>query len=120
MSGLPPNRTPDVIATPVENYTSGDGRPLAIVDYYQFVMGDFFGTMGIPIVAGRGFDRTDNASHGKVAIVNETFAKRIWNGQNPIGQRVRPPGGSFGAGDNTWHTVIGVAKDVRQRGVERP
>jgi len=53
--------------------------------------------MGIPIVAGRGFERTDNASQGKVAIVNETFAKRIWKGQNPIGQRLRPPGGSFGA-----------------------
>jgi predicted permease len=120
MSGLPPNRTPDAIATPIENYTSDDGRPFEIIDYYQFVMGDYFGTMGIPIVAGRGFERTDNASQGKVAIVNETLAKRIWKGQNPIGQRLRPPGGSFGAADNLWHTVIGVAKDVRQHGVERP
>jgi MacB-like periplasmic core domain len=69
---------------------------------------------------GRGFERTDNVSQGKVAIVNETLAKRIWKGQNPIGQRLRPPGGSFGASDDVWHTVIGVAKDVRQRGVERP
>jgi predicted permease len=119
MSGLPPNRPPDAIATPVENYTSDDGRPLEIIDYYQFVMGDYFGTMGIPIVAGRGFERTDNASQGKVIIVNETLAKRIWKGQNPIGRRLRPPGGSFG-GDDAWHTVIGVARDVRQRGVERP
>ena len=119
MSGLPPNRTPDAIATPID-YISDDGKPFAIIDYYQFVMGDYFGTMGIPIVAGRGFERTDNASQGKVAIVNETLAKRIWKGQNPIGHRVRPPGGSFGASDDVWHTVIGVAKDVRQRGVERP
>ena len=54
-----------------------------------------------------------------MAIVNETLAKRIWKGRNPIGQRLRPPGGSFGANDDVWHTVIGVAKDVRQRGVER-
>lgn len=120
MSGLPPNRTPDAVATPIENYTSDDGRPFEIIDYYQFVMGDYFGTMGIPVVAGRGFERTDNASQGKVAIVNETLAKRIWKGQNPVGQRLRPPGGSFGASDDVWHTVIGVAKDVRQRGVERP
>jgi predicted permease len=93
MSGLPPNRTPDAIATPIENYTSDDGRPFAIIDYYQFVMGDYFGAMGIPIVAGRGFERADTASQGKVAIVNETLAKRIWKEQNPI---------------------------VRQRGVERP
>src|SRR4029078_1959144 len=83
-------------------------------------MGCYFGTMGIPIVAGRGFERTDNASQGKVAIVNESLAKRIWKGRNPIGQRLRPPGGSFGATDDAWHTVIGVARDVRQRGVERP
>jgi predicted permease len=120
MSGLPPNRTPDAIATPIENYTSDDGKPSAIIDYYQFVMDDYFGTMGIPIIAGRGFERTDNASQGKVAIVNETLAKRIWKGQNPIGHRLRPPGGSFGAGDDVWHTVIGVAKDVTQRGVECP
>jgi predicted permease len=123
MSGLPPNRTPDAIATPIENYTSDDGRPF-VIDYYQFVMGDYFETMGIPIVAGRGFEPTDNASgsasSGKVAIVNETLAKKIWKGQNPIGQRLRPPGGSFGASEDAWHTVIGVAKDVRQRGLERP
>jgi len=120
MSGLPPNRTPDAIPTPIENYASDDGKPFAIIDYYQFVMGDYFGTMGIPIVAGHGFERTDIASQGKVAVVNETLAKRIWKGQNPIGHRLRPPGGSFGASDDAWHTVIGVAKDVRQRGVERP
>ena len=88
--------------------------------FIRVVSDGYFGTMGIPLVAGRGFERTDNASQGKVAIVNETLAKRIWQGQNPIGQRLRPPGGSFGATDDVWHTVIGVAKDVRQRGVEHP
>jgi hypothetical protein len=46
MSGLPPNRTSDAIATPIENYSSDDGRPSEVIDYYQFVMGDYFGTMG--------------------------------------------------------------------------
>jgi predicted permease len=120
MSGLPPNRTPDAIATPIENYTSDGGKHFAIIDYYQFVMGDYFRTMGIPIVAGRGFEQADSASQGKEVIVNQTLAKRIWKGQNPIGHRLQPPGGSFGANDNAWHTVMGVAKDVKQRGVDRP
>jgi predicted permease len=120
MSGLPPNRTPDAIPTPIENYTSDDGKHVAIVDYYQFVLGDYFGTMGIPIVARRSFERTDNASQGKAVIINETLAKKIWKGQNPIGHRLRPRSWSFGASDDVWHTVIGVAKDVRQRGVEHP
>ena len=119
MSGLPPNRPPDAIATPIENFTAADGRHSEIIDYYQLVMGDYFETMGIPIVAGRGFESTDNASSGKVIIVSETLARKIWPDQNPIGKRLRPPGGSFGATDDVWHTVIGVAKDVRQRGVEQ-
>ena len=120
MSGLPPNRSPDAIATPIENYTAADGSAVEIIDYYQFVMGDYFETMGVPIVAGRSFEPADAASPGKVVIVNETLAKRIWKGRNPIGQRVRPNlSAAFGVGDDSWHTVIGVAKDVKQRGVEK-
>ncbi len=120
MSGLPPNRNPDSIATPIENYTNEDGKQHEIVDYFQFVAGDYFRTMGIPIIAGRGFEPADNASQGKLAIVNESLARKLWHGRNPIGQRLRPPGGLFGASEDAWHTVIGVARDVRQHGVEVP
>jgi predicted permease len=120
MSGLPPNRSPEAIPTRIENETASDGGPLEIIDYYQFVMGDYFGTMGVPIVAGRSFEPTDAVSPGRVVIVNETLATRIWKGRNPIGQRVRPNlSAAIGFGDNAWHTVIGVAKDVKQGGVER-
>ena len=120
MSGLPPDRTPDAIATPIEHYTSGEGTPVGIIDYYQFVMGDYFATMGVPLVAGRAFASTDQASPGKVAIVNESLARQIWPGQNPLGRRLRPPMSAFGASEDVWHTVIGVARDVRQRGIDRP
>jgi predicted permease len=120
MSGLPPNRSPEAIGTVIENYTADDGRPVEVIDYYQFVMGDYFETMGIPIVAGRGFERSDIASRSRAVVVNESLANRIWKGRNPIGQRLRPNlGGSIGVGDNAWHTVIGVARDVKQRGVEQ-
>ena len=121
MSGLPPNRPTDAISTRIENSTSADVSPQEVVDYYQFVMGDYFKTMGIPIVVGRGLEPTDVASDSKVVVVNETFANRIWKGRNPIGQRLRPSlGGTLGAGVSPWHTVIGVAKDVKQRGVDQP
>ncbi len=121
MSGLPPNRPTDAIGTRIENFTSADGRPLEVVDYYQFVIGDYFETMGIPMVAGRGFEPTDVVSDNKVVVVNETLADRIWKGQNPIGQRLRPNlGGTLGASVSPWHTVIGIAKDVKQRGVDQP
>jgi predicted permease len=120
MSGLPPNRSPEAIPTRIENHTASDGSPVEIVDYYQFVMGDYFETMGVPIVAGRSFESADAASPGKVVIVNETLANKIWKGRNPIGQRVRPNlSAAIGFGGNSWHTVIGVAKDVKQGGVEK-
>jgi putative ABC transport system permease protein len=120
MSGLPPNRSPEAIPTRIENHTASDGGPVEVIDYYQFVMGDYFGTMGVPLVAGRGFNQADAASSGRVAVVNETLANRIWKGQNPIGRRLRPNlSAAIGFGGNAWHTVIGVAKDVKQSGVEK-
>jgi predicted permease len=120
MSGLPPNRSPEAIPTSIENYTASNGSPVEIIDYYQFVMGDYFETMGVPIVAGRSFEPADAASPGRVVVVNETLANRIWKGRNPIGQRVRPNlSTAIGFGANSWHTVIGVAKDVKQGGVDK-
>lgn len=77
-------------------------------------MSAFFDTMGIPILQGRSFQSSDAASSGYVTIVNETLANTYWYGRNPIGQRLRP------AGSGPWFTVIGVAKDVKQMGVDQP
>src|ERR1041384_2031694 len=83
-------------------------------------MAEYFETMGVPIVAGRTFEPADATSSANVVIVNETLANRIWKGRNPIGQRVRPNlSWAIGFGGNSWHTVIGVAKDVKQGGVEK-
>ena len=115
MSGLPPIRLPDGEETHFEGYTNPDGYPFAGVDYFQSVMTGYFETMGIPIVAGRGFESADAASSGMVAVINESLANRFWPGKNPIGQRLRPPWGDW----VPMFTVIGVAKDVKQGGVDR-
>ena len=65
MSDLPLNRFVQGFTTRVENGTAATGQTSEIVDYYQFVMSDYFETMGIPIVAGRGFDRTDTVVAGE-------------------------------------------------------
>jgi predicted permease len=115
MSGLPPRRLPDGEDTHFEGYTAPDGRPLAGVDYFQSVMTGYFETMGIPIVAGRGFEAADAVSSGMVAVVNESLANKFWPGKDPIGQKLRPPWGNW----VPMFTVIGVAKDVKQAGVDR-
>jgi putative ABC transport system permease protein len=120
MSDLPITRLAQRYNTGAGNYTNADGSPVAVVDYYQFVMSDYFKTMRIPIVAGRGFEAIDTASEGRVVIINETLANRLWNGRDPIGQRLRPNlGASIGTSFDPWHTVIGVAKDVKEAGVDR-
>jgi predicted permease len=114
MSGLPPNRPLNANDTDIDNYTAPPEGPFENVDYYQNVMTDYFETMGIPIVAGRSFRPSDAASTGMVAVVNETLVNTFWKGQNPIGQRLRPC-----CGDKIpWFTVVGVAKDVKQGGVD--
>jgi putative ABC transport system permease protein len=71
--------------------------------------------MRIPIVRGRAFEAADRTG-APVAIVNEAFVRTFWSGLDPIGRRVRPR-----FGDQTpWVTVVGVAKDVRQAGVDQP
>ena len=115
MSGLPPNRPLNANDTDIDNYTAPPEGPFENVDYYQNVMTDYFETMGIPIVQGRSFQPSDAASSGMVAVVNETLVNTFWKGLNPIGQRLRPC-----CGDQVpWFTVIGVAKDVKQGGVDQ-
>ena len=115
MRGLPPNRPSNSINTDIENYTRTNEGPAEVVDYDQSVMSGYFETMRIPIVEGRGFEETDAASAGRVVVVNETFVKTFLSGQNPIGQRLR----RLGWYDAAWWTVIGVARDVKQGGVDQ-
>jgi putative ABC transport system permease protein len=115
MSGLPPNRPVNANDTDISDYTAPPEGPYKNVDYYQWVLSDYFETMGIPIVQGRGFERSDPASPGLVAVVNQTLVNTFWKGRNPIGERIRPC-----CGDQVpWFTVVGVAKDVKQGGVDR-
>jgi predicted permease len=115
MSGLPPNRPSDGEDMQINNYVDPGGDRFPGVDYFQNVMSNYFETMGIPIVAGRGFHPTDAASSGMVAVVNETLANKFWKGENPIGQQLRPPWGDW----VPMFTVVGVARDVKQGGIDR-
>jgi len=94
--------------------TEVDGAESQIGIDYPRVLSNFFETMGIPIVRGRGFEPTDARSGGWVTVVNEALAKEQWRGQNPIGQRLRPAGTQ-----DQWFTVVGVAKDVKQASLAR-
>jgi putative ABC transport system permease protein len=78
---------------------------------------DYLETMGIPIRQGRPFSESDNEQAIQVAIVNETMARQYWPGENAIGKRFK-----LGAPDDDlpWLTIVGIAGDVRQMGVDEP
>jgi predicted permease len=69
---------------------------------YNEVGPDYFGVMGIPILAGREFTRADDENRPLVAVVDESMAAKYWPGKDPIGGRFQVKG--------RWMEVAGVAK----------
>src|SRR6266446_3297207 len=106
-------------ATPL-GYGSFSTTPIAVDGYqpppeeqptvqYNEVGPDYLAVMGIPLVSGREFARTDDEKAVPVAVVNETMAAKYWRGRNPIGERVQVKG--------RWMQVVGVARDSKYQSV---
>jgi putative ABC transport system permease protein len=77
---------------------------------YRVATPDYFRTMGISIVRGRGFTDQDRAGAPPVVIVNEAFVRKHWPGADPIGKRIRFYGPLERA---PWMQVVGVIADVK-------
>jgi predicted permease len=74
-----------------------------------FVSPGHFSVMGIPLLEGRDFTDHDATSESPVLVVNQSFARQFFRGQNPVGRKVR-----F---NNNWCTVIGMVKDTKYNSV---
>jgi predicted permease len=70
----------------------------------------YFRAMGIPLRAGRDFTERDTKGSLNVIIINESLARNLWPGENPIGKIVRA--------DNPERTVVGVVGDVHHMALE--
>jgi len=81
--------------------------------YEDYVGPDYFGAVGIPILAGRGIEAQDTASSTRVAVVNEAMVKHFFPGQNPIGRQFR-------IDDQDWldkpMTIVGISRDAKDHG----
>jgi predicted permease len=80
----------------------------------------YFDTMRTRLVRGRVFTEADGPTAPGAVIVNEAAARRLWPGQDAIGQRLREPTYSVAgkpAPAGAWQTVVGVVQDVRFRGL---
>jgi len=116
MTGLPPNRDVNANDTNFEGYMPTPDQPANNVDYYQTVSVDYLKTMGIPVVSGRPFERTD-ISGAPAVMVNETLEKTFYTARKleAVGHRVQP-----GFGPNSpFYTIVGVVRDVKQGGISK-
>jgi putative ABC transport system permease protein len=77
----------------------------------NWVLPDYFRTMGIALRAGRDFGEADRRAKPLTAIVNETFARTLFPGRSALGQRVRRPAPAEKA--EPWAEIIGVVADSR-------
>jgi putative ABC transport system permease protein len=92
----------------VPGFDAAQGRDRVAREDY--VGPDYFGVVGIPILAGRGIEAQDTSTSTKVAVVNEAMVKYFFQGQNPIGRQ-------FKIDDASWLdkplTIVGISRNAK-------
>ncbi len=91
-----------------------EGRPIPAPGHemntiYRESGPNYFAVMGIQLRSGREFTAHDRLNSPSVAVINETLAKNAFPGQDPIGRRI-----TLDTAHPTWHTIVGVIRDVKQ------
>jgi putative ABC transport system permease protein len=94
--------------------SAGEGEAVTAVTN-DIVRPDFFRTMGVRLVRGRGFEATDVEGGPAAVIVNESFVRRFLAGEDPIGRRFTR--GNPEDPDAVWQTIVGVVADTRRSGL---
>ncbi len=92
----------------IEGYQAQENEDMEI--RHNRIGPDYFATMGIPLLGGREFTAADTAGSPKVAIINESMARRYFANRNPIGGHF-----GFGGGDRVRLDIeiVGVVKDSK-------
>jgi predicted permease len=81
--------------------------------YFSRVSPDYFKTMGVTLLSGRDFNPGDAPNAPKVAVVNESFARLLTNGENPVGRRFRVE--RTASDPETAYEIVGLVKDAKYR-----
>lgn len=92
----------------VEGYSS-DSSQSPEANFNQVSTG-YLATLGVPLLAGRGFTPRDTNTSRSICLINETFARKYFAGRNPIGLRI-----GLGTNAPTIDEVVGIVKDIKYR-----
>ena len=79
---------------------------------YRVGTADYLKTLDVELVEGRLLQASDDRDAPPIVVINETFARAYWPDDSPLGHRVQ-----FGP-TQPWRTIVGVVRDVRERGYE--
>lgn len=83
--------------------------------FKQYLAGEFFAAMKIPLLKGRFFQSTDTTDSARVVIINQAFARRFFPGEDPVGRRI-----DVGWGNPGWSEIIGVVGDSKLENLSAP
>jgi predicted permease len=89
-------------------------RPELVNDaLYRGATTDYLATLGVRRLEGRLLDERDGAGAPRAIVINETLARQFFPGESPIGHRLQ-----FSNSNNPFHTIVGVVREVRERGYQ--
>ena len=101
----------------IEGRPRVNGRRPGAADWYAVTPG-YFEALRIPTISGRGPRSSDTGESNRVIFINQTTAKTLFPGEDPLGKRIQL---SQSRGlEQPWRTITGVIADVRQRGLDEP
>lgn len=103
VADLPP--LSGIMVSTMVSAVGGDGRPSESRAYMSSIGPDYFKTMDIPVLRGRGISDTDRRGATDVGIVNETLARRLWPDLDPVGRTLQV--------DDQSVQIVGVAHDAK-------
>ncbi len=106
----PLNAAHQTIGVNAEGTTPPEPRGFRLA-YLRATTPGYFATAGQTLLRGRDFTDADDADTQRVCIVNESYVRRFWSGQDPIGKRVK--WGRFDNAKRPWFIVVGVVADTK-------
>ena len=119
LNSLPGVRSAAVVTSmPYSDHSNGrnftiEGRPVQQGDLptamYQVASPSYFGTVHVPLIAGRLIENRDGSEAPKVALVSQGLADYWWKQESPLGKHIRIGGVTS---KNPWLTIVGVVGDM--------
>jgi macrolide transport system ATP-binding/permease protein len=96
----------------IDNRTYTEGQRGEIVENVA-ISADYLGTLGVPVIDGRGVDATDVAGSPDVAVINQTMARKFWPNESAVGHTFTAINGTR----SRTYRIVGVARDHKRHGV---